>query len=146
MAVTEDQPGLNELGRRKIKPTPRWIAYQLGKLSISTDATGPFSSSKKRINLAIWSTGTFSPRYRTPNHLPITLSSLFGGLITFHAPWIVAIALFDYCTINFMTWYDKLIVRCLDSDSISNCGGVKTIKLVYLKNKGMYISGTRGKK
>ena len=32
MAVTEDQPGLNELGRRKIKPTPRWIAYQLDEL------------------------------------------------------------------------------------------------------------------
>ena len=27
MTVTEDQSGLNELGRRKIKPTPKWIAY-----------------------------------------------------------------------------------------------------------------------
>ena len=84
MAVTEDQPGLNELGRRKIKPTPRWIAYQLGELSISTDATGPFSSSKKRINLTTWSIGTFPPRYTTPNYLPITSSSLFGGFIAFH--------------------------------------------------------------
>ena len=32
VAVTEDQPGLNELGRRKIKPTPKWIAYQLDEL------------------------------------------------------------------------------------------------------------------
>ena len=32
MAVTEDQSGLSEFGRRKIKPTPRWIAYQLDEL------------------------------------------------------------------------------------------------------------------
>ena len=32
IAVTEDQSGLSELGRRKIKPTPRWIAYQLDEL------------------------------------------------------------------------------------------------------------------
>ena len=32
MAVTEDQSGLSELGRRKIKPAPRWIAYQLDEL------------------------------------------------------------------------------------------------------------------
>ena len=32
MSVTEDQSGLSELGRRKIKPTPRWIAYQLDEL------------------------------------------------------------------------------------------------------------------
>ena len=31
-AVTEDQSGLSELGRRKTKPTPRWIAYQLHEL------------------------------------------------------------------------------------------------------------------
>ena len=31
-AVTEDQSGLSELGRRKSKPTPRWIAYQLDQL------------------------------------------------------------------------------------------------------------------
>ena len=39
MAVTEDQPGLNELGRRKIKPTPRWIAYQLDELEKKTFKT-----------------------------------------------------------------------------------------------------------
>ena len=32
MAVTEDQSGLSELGRRKIKPAPGWIAYQLDEL------------------------------------------------------------------------------------------------------------------
>ena len=32
MAVTEDQSDLNELGRRKIKPIPKWIAYQLDEL------------------------------------------------------------------------------------------------------------------
>ena len=37
MAVTEDQPGLNELGRRKIKPTPRWIAYQLDEKTFKTE-------------------------------------------------------------------------------------------------------------
>ena len=31
-AVTEDQSGLSELGRRKTKKTPRWIAYQLDEL------------------------------------------------------------------------------------------------------------------
>ena len=30
--VTEDQSGLGELGKRKTKPTPRWIAYQLDEL------------------------------------------------------------------------------------------------------------------
>ena len=32
MAVTEDQPALSEVGRRKIKLTPRWIAYPLDEL------------------------------------------------------------------------------------------------------------------
>ena len=40
----------------------------------------------------------FSCTIYNPNHLPITSSSLFGGLIAFHAPWIVAIALFDSST------------------------------------------------
>ena len=30
--VTEDQSGLGELGKRKTKPTPRWIGYQLVEL------------------------------------------------------------------------------------------------------------------
>ena len=30
--VTEDQSGLGELGRRKTKPTPIWITYQLDEL------------------------------------------------------------------------------------------------------------------
>ena len=32
MAVTEDQSGLSELGRRKTKSTPRWITCQLDEL------------------------------------------------------------------------------------------------------------------
>ena len=32
MAVTEDQSGFSELGKGKIKPTPRWIAYHLDEL------------------------------------------------------------------------------------------------------------------
>ena len=39
MAVTEDQSGLSELGGRKIKPTPRWIAYQLDELEKKTFKT-----------------------------------------------------------------------------------------------------------
>ena len=35
-AVTEDQSGLSELGRRRIKPIPRWIAYHLGELEKKT--------------------------------------------------------------------------------------------------------------
>ena len=31
-AVTEDQSGLSELGRRKTTPTPKWTAYQLHEL------------------------------------------------------------------------------------------------------------------
>ena len=30
--VTEDQSGLGELGKRKTKPIPRWITYQLDEL------------------------------------------------------------------------------------------------------------------
>ena len=30
-AVTKNQYGLSELDRRKTKPTPRWIGYQLDK-------------------------------------------------------------------------------------------------------------------
>ena len=31
-ATTDDQSGLSELGRRKTKPTPGWITYQLDEL------------------------------------------------------------------------------------------------------------------
>ena len=34
--ITEDQSGLGELVKRKTKPTPRWIAYQLDELEKKT--------------------------------------------------------------------------------------------------------------